>query len=248
MVTIKILLSTTARLKASSNDYDERFAGGNKALFTKIVEKDSYKIPHGFSYGSTHKVNTFSCIISADPYYIKQFESYDCIKVIKVSNSIEKIVFIGSKPSFKRTVEKKDWWTETVTFEDLSSNLNDLLFNSNEDWSWKINTSHGYKICDPNDTSHSLLHYLFNTYLNQDKKLTLHCTYSDTLVIPTFTITGKQKVLEVWQKFLEQQALAYYIENNDLYVIDILEDKTTTATTIPNVESKATINDKLLHR
>ena len=244
MVTVRIYLSTTSRIKTNPEDWDESFTGGNLAKFTKIIEKESYKIAQGFSYGSAPKSQTFSCEISAIPYYITQFESYDYIRVDKVTNGIAKTVFIGSEPTFQRTVETADWWSETVTFTDNLSKIEDKTFNSDKDWTWKITSTDGYKICDPSDTSKSLLHVLFNTYLNADNLFTLHCDYSDTLNVTYFCVQGEDKVVDVWQDFLEQQGLAYYLLCNDLYIIDILEDKSITATTVTNIEEKATIDDK----
>ena len=251
MVRINIYLSTLARLKADNTDYDTNFSEGNLAPFSKIVEKDSYKVSYGFSYGSTPKTSTFTCKISAEPYYIKAFEAYEAIKVTKVKNGTEEPVFYGCKPTIKRTYETSDWWSETITFNDYSQDLSDIPFHEKEDedddWEWSITQADGYKVCDSTDTTKSLIHYLFENWLNKDREglsFTLHCDFSNTDPVTSFSVQASDKVLNVWQELLKQQGLAVYVIGLDFYILDMLADAPTTATTIDSIECNATVNEK----
>jgi hypothetical protein len=251
MVRINIYLSTLERLKANKNDYDTRFTEGNLALFSKIVEKDSYKVSYGFSYGSTPKTSTFACKISAEPYYIKAFEAYNAIKVTKIKDGKETTVFLGCKPTIKRTYETADWWSETITFSDYSQDLSDIPFHEKEDedddWEWSITQADGYKVCDSTDTTKSLIHYLFENWLNKDREglsFTLHCDFSNTDPVTSFSVQASDKVLNVWQELLKQQGLAVYVIGLDFYILDMLADTPTTATTIDSIECNATVNEK----
>lgn len=232
MAVIKIYLSE------DGENYVSKFPNSTKE-FSSICEKGHYQIPLGWSFGGTHKTNTFQCRLSGSPYYINEFEKYKHIKVTKDGN----VVFLGSNPTFKKTIEKSDYYEVTATYEDYSRKFSDVLFSSDPTWEKMVLTADGWTVCNPSDTSHSLVHYLFSR-LNTDSTFTLHCTHTDSTPVSYAYFKYNNKVLDAWDKCLKQNALAYYVVNRDVYVFDILEQISGTATTIPNIESEATINEK----
>lgn len=232
MAVIKIYLSN------DGVNYTSTFENTLKE-FSSICEKGSYQIPLGWSYGGTHKTNTFKVTLSGDPYYITEFEKYKHIKVTKDGT----IVFLGSSPTFSKTIEKKDYFEATATYSDYSKSFEDQRFDSSDDWQWTITEADGWKVCDGNNTAKSLAHYLFNK-LDRQGLFTLHCTYTDISSVKYFHVEGKDKVQRVFSEFLKQNALAYYVCNKDVYIVDVLENIQGTATTIPNIEGGATISEK----
>lgn len=232
MAVIKIYLSE------DGTNYVSKFPNSTKE-FSSICEKGHYQIPLGWSFGGTHKTNTFQCRLSGTPYYINEFEKYKHIKVTKNGT----IVFLGSNPNFKKTIEKADYYEVTATYEDYSRKFSDVLFSSDPTWEKMVLTSDGWTVCNPSDISHSLVHYLFSC-LNTDSSFTLHCTYTDSTPVSYAYFKYNNKVLDKWDKCLSQNALAYYVVNRDVYVFDIMEQISGTATTIPNIESEATVNEK----
>lgn len=232
MAVIKIYLSE------DGENYVSKFPNSTKE-FSSICEKGHYQIPLGWSFGGTHKTNTFQCRLSGSPYYINEFEKYKHIKVTKDGN----VVFLGSNPTFKKTIEKSDYYEVTATYEDYSRKFSDVLFSSDPTWEKMVLTADGWTVCNPSDTSHSLVHYLFSR-LNTDSTFTLHCTHTDSTPVSYAYFKYNNRVLDAWDKCLKQNALAYYVVNRDVYVFDILEQISGTATTIPNIESEATINEK----
>ena len=106
-------------------------------------------------------------------------------------------------------------------------------------WVLEYFESDGIKLCDPSDTSHSLLHILLG-YLSD---LTLDCTYTDKTPVPYFRNTGTDKVLDAVTDLLSQNGLAMYVSNKTLHIVDLLT-ATGSATTITNIEEGASIDDK----
>ena len=242
MVTINIYLSTLERLKADPNDYDSTFPSSSRP-FTANTEKGSYRIPLGWTYGDTARINTFNVTYSGNPYYLEMIQAYDAIKAIKVTDGVPEQVFLGCRPTFKRTIDKADWVEVQASYSDYSSDFSTVVFSNDEDWSMSIVGENGYKVCDPSDPSKSMVHYLFSL-LNTDNLFTLACTYRDTTIVQYMKFKGKQPVLDVFAKFLKHNGLAYYVDLNTVRIVDTLEQKTSPATVISDIESKGRIEQK----
>lgn len=241
MAVITIYLSTKERLAVNPNDYDHLFPNSTKE-FASICEKGTYQIPIGWSFGGSHKTNTFKVSLSASPYYIQIFESYSDIKVTKTQNGTTSTVFTGASPVFKKTITKKDYYEVQATFSDYSTSFSEITFGNN-DYFFEVLERDGWKVCDPNDTEKSLLHFLFRK-LNADNRFSINCQYVDETVVPYAKFEGKDKVPECWNKFIKQNSLAYYVINSTVYILDVLETISGTAITIPNIESEASIDEK----
>lgn len=241
-VSIEIYLSTMARLKADPTDYDSTFPSSSRP-FTDNTEKGSYRIPLGWTYGDTARTNTFGVTYSGEPYFIEVIQAYDAIKVVKTEGNTSEVVFLGCKPTYRRTIDKADWISVQASYSDYSADFSSVLFNSSDEWEQSIIASNGYKVCDPTDTSHSMVHYLFSL-LNTDSLLSLVCTYSDTTIVEYMQFKGRQSVLSVFARFLSQNGLAYYVDKDTVYIVDVLEEKTGTATTVDDIESNGRIEQK----
>lgn len=106
-------------------------------------------------------------------------------------------------------------------------------------WVLEYFDTDGIKVCDPSDTSHSLLHIIYG-YLSD---LTLSCQYSDLTPVPYFKAVGTDNVLDTFSAFLKQNGLYCYVVNSTAHIGDLLTDSGT-ATTITNIECGATISER----
>ncbi len=251
MVNIKIGLATdsmtftpTATYQAD-NGYDYAFQNGNP--FTDIVEKGSYDISEGFTYGSSARTNTLKFNLSGSMAQIKAIEQYSHIVVYKDGV----LAFSGCRPTFSKKIDKgvgasgtsESYVESSVSFEDYSVRLKDVTFSSDETFDLYYTSQDGIKVCNPNDTTHSLVHILFS-YLDKNNEFTLHFgvipSILKTTTVSYFSATFQDKVLSVLSDVLKQAGLAYYVSKTDIYVLDILEELDGIATNIPNIESGAT--------
>lgn len=250
MVNIKIGLATDSMsftptpVYSSSNGYAYVFANGQP--FTDIIEESSPSIATGYTYGTRSRTNTFKLNVSGSMAQIKAIERYNNIVVYK--NDV--LAFCGYNPTFSKNIKKgvgsngraESWVEASVSFDDYSSKLNDIRFSNDESFELFFSQSDAIKVCSPATPAKSLVHILLG-YLDPNNEYTKHygempSLISDT-VVTYFCATYQDKVLDVFDKVLEQAGLGYYFDKKHIYIFDILEEYTGTAINIPNIEESA---------
>lgn len=227
-----------------SNGYDYFFPNGQE--LASVIEENTPSIATGFSYGSTPRTNTFKATASGSMAQIKVLEKYTHIAVYKDGS----LVFCGYNPTFSKTIKKgvgaqgtdESYVVAQMSFSDYSGSLKDVTFSSSEEFDLYYTSSDNIKVCNPSDTSHSLIHILLG-YLDPNHRFTVHFGNMPSILKNTkvtyFSVTYEDKVLSIIKDVLEQAGLAMYFDRMHIYIIDVLEELSGTAINIPDIESDA---------
>ena len=249
--------------------FSEFFTNGEK--FSAIVEQDSFSFTEALTFGSSMTISTLKASISGKAGYIEAFSSYEYIRVYK-DNTLS---FEGILASVKRTVVKADYVEASLTYDDYFSLFKEISFFTVADLTEEekegkteeeieelvaqkgeiaIFEEDGYKVSDPADREHSLLHHLFDLLFTRALSqkfgsesmqiFSLVCAYYDVTPVKSFSAKASDKIQTVLNKFLAQQGLGLHIHCSTVEIVDMLATETGTATTVLDIESGASVEDK----
>ena len=249
--------------------FSEFFTNGER--FSSVVEQDSFSFTEALTFGSSMTISTLKASISGKAGYIEAFSSYEYIRVYK-DNTLS---FEGILASVKRTVVKADYVEASLTYDDYFSLFKEISFFTAADLTEEekegrteeeieelvaqkgeiaIFEEDGYKVSDPADREHSLLHHLFDLLFTRALSqkfgsesmqiFSLVCAYYDVTPVKSFSAKASDKIQTVLNKFLAQQGLGLHIHCSTVEIVDMLATETGTATTVLDIESGASVEDK----
>lgn len=209
----------------------------NNQYITTIIEEDSIVTDEGFSYGDTPTIATLTLRYAGTNAQVAEMLSYKHMRVY-VNNVL---VFSGYNPSNDEEVISSEYRQGSATYSSYASYFETVTFESDIYYS----QPDGIKVCDPQDTSHSLVHIIANMlFETAPQAFTLECSYRDTTVVPTFTASIGDSIYNVLCELLEQAGLTFYIKSYTLYVIDMLEEPSGVASNIIDFESGMQLSEK----
>lgn len=209
----------------------------NNQYITTIIEEDSIVTDEGFSYGDTPTIATLTLRYAGTNAQVAEMLSYKHMRVY-VNNVL---VFSGYNPSNDEEVISSEYRQGSATYSSYASYFETVTFESDIYYS----QPDGIKVCDPQDTSHSLVHIISNMlFETAPQAFTLECSYRDTTVVPTFTASIGDSIYSVLCELLEQAGLTFYIKSYTLYVIDMLEEPSGVASNIIDFESGMQLSEK----
>ena len=206
----------TKDFRSVSLVYDDLSCDWQDKVFMKVIAEDD-----------PHRVVTYN---GGD---IEQDILYTQAQITYLEEAIPIVTALPQSRFMRQTLTKQ--------LAELRKTLADLQDQKDGAVIWVLEyiETDGIKICDPSDTSHSLLHIIYG-YLTT---MTLDCTYSDTTIVSYFKATGDDKVLEVFSNFLKQNGLYAYVTNSTVHIGNLLVDSGT-ATSVTNIESGGSISER----
>ncbi len=226
---------TRIALSHDGVNFVETFSNG--AYFTTIIEDNNIATDEGFNYGETPQITTLQINYSGTHAQVKEMLSYKHIRAYAGNT----LIFAGYNPSDEEKVVNDEVRNGTATYSSYASYFENVTFAEDIEYLYPD----GIKLCDPEDTTHSLVHILFNLLTaSAPQVFTLDCTYVDTTIIPSFVVSIGDSIYDVFGTLLEQLGLTFCIRSYTIHVIDMLETPSGIAINISDFESGMSLAEK----